>query len=317
MMQKSLIKIIGSGITGLTTALCLLENGFQVRILTKQLYPQTVSSVAAAIWFPYAVEPKDQVNQWSFLTYQFLEELAKEEGSGVSMIPFLVLSAPGREEDWLEGLPQEAVREASRSELPKGYERGYWAQVPLADTNIYLPYLVWRISNLGGEIIQHTISREELEKDSLQLYINCTGLGAREIFTDEELKPMRGQVLKVNKGFPAISMVDSMHPGQLSYVIERKHDYVLGGTDYVNDDDESARAEDTKMIIERCQRLQPIPEQLSIKQVAVGLRPKRDRIRCEWDDELLNVIHNYGHGGAGYTVSWGCALHVLHLLTSK
>ena len=317
MIQKPLIKIIGSGISGLTTALCLLKNGFQVRILTSQLYPQTVSSVAAAIWFPYAVEPKDQVNQWSFLTYQFLERLAKEEGSGVSMIPFLVLSAPEREEDWLEGLPQEAVKEANISELPKGYERGYWAQVPLADTSIYLPYLVWRISNLGGEIVQQTVDREELENNDLQLYINCTGLGAREIFIDEKLKPMRGQLLKVTKEFSAISMVDSMQPGQLAYVLERKYDYVLGGTDYVNDDDENARAEDTKMIIERCQRLQPIPEQLSIKQVAVGLRPKRDRIRCERDDKLLNVIHNYGHGGAGYTVSWGCALHVLQILTSK
>jgi D-amino-acid oxidase len=39
----------------------------------------------------------------------------------------------------------------------------------------------------------------------------------------------------------------------------------------------------------------------------VGLRPGRTAVRLE---RMGNIIHNYGHGGGGYTVAWGCASEV-------
>ena len=51
---------------------------------------------------------------------------------------------------------------------------------------------------------------------------------------------------------------------------------------------------------------------------SVGLRPSRSEVRLESEkvDGTL-IIHNYGHGGAGVTLSWGCADEVTRMLSSK
>ena len=307
------IIVIGSGISGLTTALCLLEAGYKVSIHTKALWPATTSAVAAAIWFPYAAEPIDKVNKWSLTTYHRLAELVRQKGAGVSMIDFLVLSAHGRQEEWLHALPGNAVRDATEMELPENYEKGYIAKVPLTDTNIYLNYLAKQIYNLGGEIIEKAVNTlEELDYNAA-IHINCTGLGTKDLFGDALLYPIRGQVLSVKKNFNILSMVDSMNAGQLAYIIERTNDFILGGTDAAYDSNELPDNEDTKQIISRCNLLSPQIGEPEVLKVKVGLRPKAKTIRCGWDDKWP-IIHNYGHGGAGFTVSWGCAYEVKQLI---
>jgi len=49
-------------------------------------------------------------------------------------------------------------------------------------------------------------------------------------------------------------------------------------------------------------------------EVLVGLRPKRSSVRFEFDQMFSNIFHNYGHGGAGFTVAWGCAMEVAEIL---
>ena len=146
-----------------------------------------------------------------------------------------------------------------------------------------------------------------------QTVVNCTGLGSRKLFGDESVYPIRGQVIKVQKKKPVQSMVDSIEKGRLGYIIERSDCIVLGGTDYDNDYNQEATEEDTKTILSRCRQLeQELGEPLVLKALA-GLRPKRPAIRCEKEGGR-NVFHNYGHGGAGFTVSWGCADEILRLI---
>ncbi len=71
-------------------------------------------------------------------------------------------------------------------------------------------------------------------------------------------------------------------------------------------------------ILSRCARLAPdFPAIVAedILSVYCGLRPARSTVRVEGEwvapDQLL--IHNYGHGGAGITLSWGCAAEVVEL----
>jgi len=53
--------------------------------------------------------------------------------------------------------------------------------------------------------------------------------------------------------------------------------------------------------------------------VSVGLRPSRKEVRLEIESLSSGrwAIHNYGHGGAGVTLSWGCADEVTRIVSSK
>ena len=307
------ITILGAGVAGLTTAVRLIEKGYPVRILTKEPPEQATSAVAAAIWFPYEAEPLEQANRWSAEAFREFQKLAGLLETGVRMIDFLVLTRPGLDNSWKDELPSGTVRPARPDELPKSYEMGYLAKVPLAETQIYLPYLLERFRKAGGELVVQEVKDVEPLLHGGHVVVNCTGLGSRELFGDETVYPIRGQVVKVKKNAPVQSMVDSMDKGRLAYIIERSDCIVLGGTDYDNDYNLMPTEEDTQTILDRCRQLEQRLGGAVVLQALTGLRPKRFAIRCE-KEEGRNVIHNYGHGGAGFTVSWGCADEVLRLV---
>lgn len=307
------ITILGCGASGLTTAISLLEAGYAVRILTRDMPAATVSAIAAAIWFPYEAEPREKVNRWSAESFEVFGQLASLPGTGVSMVDFLVLSRPGHDDSWKAFLPAGAVREAQAAELPAGFELGYVARVPLIETPIYLPYLLERFQHQGGIVEVRDILEVESLLEQGGLLINCSGMGAQQLFGDDSLYPIRGQVLRVAKNSPVRSMVHSLVKGRLAYIIERSGDIVLGGTDYEHDYHTMPSAEDSHAILERCQALEPHLGQPLVLDTLVGLRPKRPLIRCELEPGRP-IIHNYGHGGAGFTVSWGCAAEVQRLV---
>ena len=82
---------------------------------------------------------------------------------------------------------------------------------------------------------------------------------------------------------------------------------------------ESIREEDTEHILGKCESLWPELDRSKIVGVAVGLRPSRKLVRLEIEklSNSKSVIHNYGHGGAGVTLSWGCADEVVRMVSSK
>ena len=101
----------------------------------------------------------------------------------------------------------------------------------------------------------------------------------------------------------------------MTYTIPRRDVTVLGGTAQKGDWDETIRKKDTEDILSKCEVFWPDLDRQNIVGSAVGLRPSRYELRLEL--EIINnkkVIHNYGHGGAGVTLSWGCADEVVKLL---
>ncbi len=314
-----MIKIIGAGVSGLSCGIRLLEAGFDVQIVADRLPPQTTSNVAAAFWLPFHVQPLDNALQWAAVTYEAFAALTQDRESGVSFRPFIDLhptkqTAPPA---WTAAAPN--WRRATTDELPAGCADGFSADVPLAQSPIYLPYLINRFKSMGGKIQQLAARLSSLHEvtASDRLIVNCAGLGARALCDDEAVMPIRGQVIRTtNPGLRRILTYESDH--ELAYIIPRDEDVVLGGTVEAGDWSEAVREESAEKILALCTQLEPTLANATILEHRVGLRPGRTAIRLEAEQfpNGTTVIHNYGHGGGGYALSWGCADAVVKMAQS-
>src|SRR5206468_12723331 len=189
--------------------------------------------------------------------------------------------------------------------------------VPRMDTTIYLDYIANRFVVAGGSIAAdvHFEKLEDVDR-KFDLMINCAGIGARELVQDRDLEPHRGQVAVVPR-IEALSSAVVCDDAPLMYAIPRTNDCVFGGTNELSDDLDIDPAV-TSRIVAECSRVLNIGNPVVLAG-RVGLRPfRKSGVRLEGDrlHDGRTVIHNYGHGGAGFTLSWGCAREVLQLASS-
>src|SRR5438067_9572249 len=114
------ILVIGCGVSGLTTGLCLLESGYTVSIWAKELPPFTTSNVAAAVWYPYKAYPTDKVTAWGKEALQKFRALQSEKDSGIFMASILEVKPVLTPDPWWVTAVED-FHHASREELPPGY----------------------------------------------------------------------------------------------------------------------------------------------------------------------------------------------------
>jgi D-amino-acid oxidase len=311
------IAIIGAGVSGLTCGVIFAERGYRAAIFAKETGRQTTSSVAAAVWFPYHVEPAERVVPLALETYQVLLDLTRIPESGVSMIESRQFLRAGEIEipAWAIPLGASVIPSEVEGSL-ESFKSGFSLRTPLMDTTIYLDYLATRFRKAGGKI-QANVRFEKLEDvdAKFDLVINCTGIGARELVRDADLEPHRGQVAIVPK-IEGLSCAIVCDDAPLMYAIPRTNDCVFGGTNELSDNLVADPAT-TSRIVTECSRVLNVDEPRVLAE-RVGLRPFRTSgIRLERDQlrDGRTVIHNYGHGGAGFTLSWGCAREVLQTTT--
>jgi D-amino-acid oxidase len=315
------IVVIGCGVSGLTTGLRLLQAGYAVSIWARDLPPHTTSNVAAAVWYPYKAYPTDKVTAWSAEAYRVFKQFQSVADSGVIMASVLEVKRALSPDPWW-ATAVEHVRHARSDELPPGYADGYVFTAPVIDTSIYLDYLMRIFQSQGGQIVQRTVVDLAEAFAQSTVVVNCSGLGARELVHDVDLYPSRGQIVRIrHNGFRRVLLDDEI-PGQVSYIVPRTHDIVLGGTDQEHNESTAISADDTQAILRGCAKLAPefaVITAADILDVVCGLRPVRTTVRVEGErptpERLL--IHNYGHGGAGITLSWGCAAEVVALVQTN
>jgi D-amino-acid oxidase len=315
MTQPPRIVVVGSGIIGLTTAVALLDVGYDVRVSSAEPAAATTSALAAAVWFPTHVGPSERVSRWGKETFDALAEQAAGRVPGVVMRESLGLyREPPSEPEWAAAVG--GVRAAEPDELPPGYRHGLRFAVPLAEMPRYLPWLVARARGLGGEFVQRRL-RSLDEVDGADVVVNCTGLGARELVDDPAVYPVRGRIVRVSNPGLTMSVRDEAHPGGRAYVHPRTDDCILGGTLEEHQWDTTIDPDVGAAIVARCCDLVPALRGARVLEQVVGLRPGRPAVRLEEGDPLASgarVVHNYGHGGAGITLSWGCAREVVGLI---
>jgi D-amino-acid oxidase len=329
------ITVVGAGVIGLSTAIRLCEAGFDVRVISKDNPQDTTSSVAAAIWYPYHVGDYDR--RWATRTLEVFQQLLPDPAAGITQIVGHEYSGDPWPADYLEQAfwwrdqPGVNFRHLTPPELPGEFVAGVEFHVPVIHMPTYLDFLQVRYCDRSGQRVEAaTLLPQDLPAilKSCDLLVNCTGLGAGRLFGDTTLIPFRGQVVLIPAtGFDKmILLATGQYAGEWPlYIVPRgNHDVVLGGTCTRGDRNLSADAAITERIRQMCARVYPQVMQAPITEVKVGLRPCRyaadgKEIGPRMEVETVQgrpVIHNYGHGGGGVSLSWGCAEGAVQLCTS-
>jgi D-amino-acid oxidase len=320
--------VLGAGVTGLSTAVRLREAGADVRVVAAMLPsdhprahavgtwpPYPASLRAAAIWYPYHVtDPR--VERWSVETLAELYRLADDPNSGVYPVTFTErFRGAAAEYAWSSALRRFGAVAAEH--LPPGYAAGWEMEVPFIETPVYMRWLERRFLALGGEIERRFVDSMDEVATPGSVVVNCTGLGARRLLDDADVYPSRGQIVRVRApGVRTWKVADDAGDG-LTYVFARGDGVVLGGTAEDGAWDEVTSPEDIAAIRRRCASLVPATGAAEVLEVTCGLRPqwRGGLVRVEREDRAdgVPVIHSYGHGGAGFTLSWGCADEVARM----
>ena len=234
--------VLGCGVMGLSTARLLQARGWQVTIYAKDLPPNTTSNIAGGYWAPTGVFQRDR--ETPAFAAQFTEALR------ISFESFSALVGPThgvswRENYYLSETPRSAqdylyldrwpalfpgIEALGPGEHPFLPPYALRHQALLIEPSIYLPRLMQEFSEAGGVIVTREFQAlAEVLSQPEPVIFNCTGLGARTLFADDELTPVRGQLVFM----PADERVDYLTHGSgqgLLYMFPRADGILLGGT---------------------------------------------------------------------------------------
>jgi D-amino-acid oxidase len=198
-----------------------------------------------------------------------------------------------------------AVPDLVRTAPPTGYADAWGFTAPVVDMPVYLRWLRARLDELGATITRISLASLPQTAD---VVVSCAGLGSRRLAGDLDVRPVRGQVVIVSGLTLDRWWLDAAGP---TYLLPRADTVVVGGTSEDGEWSRTPSPETAAAILARAAALVPEVAEARVVGHRVGLRPVRSEVRLE---AVGRVVHCYGHGGSGVTVSWGCADEVTALV---
>lgn len=327
------VVVVGAGIIGLSTAYRLVTElkGVQVTVVADKFTPDTTGDGAAGLWEPYIAgeNSREELMRWCSGTWNHLDGISKsEDGHKRGVFPIsgysFLVKRPEERPFWAEIVKNFRVLSDAELEEFSVFDAGYGSFFTtfICEGRKYIPGLQERFVQAGG-ILQgprKLLSLDEVAGEC-DIIVNCTGLGAAELVGDQTVHPVRGHILRVDA--PCLKMfyvVDNQGlSDEMAYIIPNSDNVVLGGTRQKNNWNVENIPEEGQAIVERCSALFPSIQHANIIERWTGLRPARFKVRLECSDlqttdKTIKVVHNYGHGGSGLTMFWGCAGDVVGIV---
>jgi glycine/D-amino acid oxidase-like deaminating enzyme len=228
------VAVIGAGIMGLTTARLVQEAGFPVTIYAAALPPDTTSNIAGGQWGPYghyreaAVTESWRAQFHAALDYSWRRfQIMTGEDYGVRWLTTYVDGDGGPDPSHPLERYHPAGRSLSAAEHPFAVSGLALYETMYVETGRFLARVLQDVQIAGGKIaVRRFATQGEVASLPERLVFNCTGLGARELFGDSELRPARGQ-LAILLPQPEIRYA---YTGPAGYMFPRPDGIILGGT---------------------------------------------------------------------------------------
>jgi D-amino-acid oxidase len=311
-------------VIGLTTAICLAEAGASVALHAAEPPGRTTSVAAGALWGPHLVGADERVARWAAVTLDVLRELS---GAGRVGAATAATAGPHPSVHLARGIaaaraansmpPEFAADSASLSacslgEIPAGYQSAWRLSAPLVSMPEYLEYLHRRYLRAGGQPVVLTCYPtlvDAVRASGCRVLVNSSGSGAHGLVPDPDVTPVRGQVVVAsNPGLSDFFVGTGPDDVDLTYFFPHGDRVVMGGTEQRGNWSREPDEDTAARIIAGCAAVEPALADAAVLEHRVGLRPFRPRVRLEAEPtgEGPTIVHNYGHGGSGVTLSWGC-----------
>ncbi|KAI1266351.1 DAO-domain-containing protein [Xylariaceae sp. FL1019] len=215
----------------------------------------------------------------------------------------------------------------------------YELMAPIIDTDKAMHWLTDLVEGKGANLVTENIDGDLIDlEDSLlkrfdaDVIVNCTGLQSYTLAGDQSVYPIRGALIRVindGKDFPKVTAAltitaDAAHStNEIVFLVPRNDNTLLIGgitEPHKYDLDLTLESPIIRRMRERCDKFLPGLKDARLDPdypLSQGLRPFRGtnvRVERELRRTGSKVVHSYGHGGAGWSLSFGCAQDVLELI---
>lgn len=226
------VAVLGSGVVGLSTARLAQEAGFPVTIYTAALPPDTTSNIAGGQFHPFglfrddAVTPEFRAQFARALDYSWRRfQIMVGEDYGIRWLPTYV-ETDSPDAKTIATFPP-INRMLRHAEHPFPWASTLRYDTMYVETGRYLRQMIRDVQIAGGRIeVRKLASPADIAALPESRVFNCTGLGSRELFNDQELRPARGQ-LAILEPQPEVRYAFTGGPG---YMFPRPDGLILGGT---------------------------------------------------------------------------------------
>ncbi len=255
------VAVIGSGVMGLTSARLLQDAGWNVTIHTRDMARHTTSNVAGGEWGPFSAHDPDvssdvfksQLDFAARISHHAFTNLGGSD-YGIRWTELYYLGdEPFAREQFADLYPYGRDLEPGEHPFPTRYVHA--TVTMMVEPAIFLRRLTEDFLQAGGRfVIRNFENREQILALDAPVIFNCTGLGAKALFGDEELTPAKGQLVYLPPD-PAVDYLTIGGSSDVLYMFSRSDVLLLGGTFKPGDWTTHPEPDETARIIAENQRL--------------------------------------------------------------
>ncbi|ETN78873.1 FAD dependent oxidoreductase [Necator americanus] len=320
------VAVIGEGVIGTSTALALkrIRPNIEITIFHDRPFEKTCSAMPAGLFRFDNINDRADAK----VTFDWYADLCRRLPGTVTGVKLLSGHIQSDSKEALEGQEKaygdivynfRYMSDKERESLfvePSKYAIHFSSYA--AEGNQYVPFLKKQLVDQGVVFKQRAINNvEELADDGYDIVINCAGLNAGKLAGDDTtVYPIRGVVFEVDAPWHK----HFNYRDFCTFTIPKNNSVVVGSVKQVNRSDVRVTEEDRNDIWRRYEELHPAMKDARILGEWCHLRPARESIRVEsvakrtQSGATYTVVHNYGHGGHGFTVGWGTAVRAATLV---